>query len=60
MASSIPNCSATTSGEWLGSITPPAPSRSVEVEAARWAMRTAGEELAMPGMLWCSATHSRR
>ena len=56
----MPNCSATTSDAWLGSITPPAPMRSVEVDAARWAMSTAGDELAMPGMLWCSATQSRR
>ena len=29
------------------------------VLAARWAMSTAGAELAIPGMLWCSATHMR-
>jgi hypothetical protein len=29
----VPNCSAITSGEWLGSITPPAPMRMVEVPA---------------------------
>ena len=50
-ASSMPNCSATTSDEWFGSITPPEPRRIVLVPAARWAIRTAGEELAMPGML---------
>ena len=55
-ASSIPNCSATTSGAWFGSMTPPEPIRIVEVALATWASRTAGEELAMPGMLWCSAT----
>ena len=55
-ASSIPNCSATTSGAWFGSMTPPEPIRMVEVALATWASRTAGEELAMPGMLWCSAT----
>jgi len=58
-ASSMPNCSATTSDEWFGSITPPEPSRIVLVPAARWAISTAGEELAMPGMLWCSATQKR-
>ena len=55
-ASSIPNCSATTSGGWLGSITPPEPIRIVSVFAASVAASTAGEELAIPGMLWCSAT----
>ena len=59
-ASSVPNCSATTSGAWLGSITPPEPTRIVEVAAARWAISTAGAELAMAGMLWCSATQNRR
>ena len=55
-ASSMPNCSATVSDAWLGSITPPDPTRMVEVADARWARSTAGAELAMPGMLWCSAT----
>ena len=59
-ASSVPNCSATTSGAWLGSITPPEPTRMVEVLAARWASSTAGAELAIAGMLWCSATQNRR
>jgi len=59
-ASSIPNCSATTSGAWLGSITPPDPTRIVEVAEARCAINTAGAELAIPGMLWCSATQCRR
>ena len=58
-ATSVPNCSATTNGAWLGSITPPEPSRIVEVAAARCASSTAGAELAIPGMLWCSATHNR-
>jgi hypothetical protein len=50
-ASSIPNCSATTSGGWLGSITPPAPIRIRSVFAAKAAASTGGEELAIPGML---------
>ena len=58
-ASSIPNCSATTSGEWFGSMTPPDPTRIVDVAAARCASSTGGDELAMPGMLWCSATQCR-
>ena len=58
-ASSVPNCSATTSGAWLGSITPPDPTRIRLVDAARCAISTAGAELAMAGMLWCSATQNR-
>ena len=56
----MPNCSATVSAAWLGSITPPEPSRMVEVTEARWASSTGGDELAIPGMLWCSATQWRR
>jgi len=55
----VANCSATTIGAWLGSITPPAPTRRVVVASARWPMRTAGAELATAGMPWCSATHIR-
>ena len=55
----MPNCSATASEAWLGSITPPEPTRMVVVADARWARSTAGAELAMPGMLWCSATQWR-
>jgi hypothetical protein len=40
-------------------MTPPDPSRIVLVAAARCAISTAGAELAMPGMLWCSATQNR-
>jgi hypothetical protein len=58
-ASRVANCSATTSGEWLGSMTPPEPMRNVDVASARWAMSTAGAELAMAAMAWCSATQSR-
>ena len=32
-ASSVPNCSAMTSGAWLGSMMPPAPTRIVAVPA---------------------------
>ena len=52
------DCSATTSGAWLGSITPPEPTRTRSVTAARWAMSTGGLVLATEGVLWCSATHS--
>ena len=40
IASRVPNCSAMVSGEWLGSMTPPAPSRIVLVCAPTWAMST--------------------
>ena len=52
----MPNCSAITSGEWFGSITPPEPTRIVEVPPARYPITTEVAELAMPVMLWCSAT----
>ena len=55
-AASVPNCSAMTSGAWLGSMMPPAPTRIVVVPPATWAMTTAVAALAMPGMLWCSAS----
>jgi hypothetical protein len=55
-ASSVPNCSAMTSGAWLGSITPPAPTRIVLVAPASAPITTAVAALAMPVMLWCSAT----
>jgi Phosphoesterase family len=60
IASSVPNCSATVSGAWLGSITPPEPTRIADVADAIWPARTAGAALAMPGMLWCSAIQYRR
>jgi hypothetical protein len=56
----MPNCSATTSGGWLGSITPPEPTRMVDVADATCPISTAGAELAIPGMLWCSASQNRR
>jgi hypothetical protein len=55
----VPNCSAITSGEWFGSMTPPAPTRMVFVPAATWPMTTEVAALAMPGMLWCSASQKR-
>ena len=45
----------TTSGAWLGSITPPAPTRMEEVAAARWAKGTGGAELVTEAIAWCSA-----
>jgi hypothetical protein len=47
----VPNCSAITSGEWFGSMTPPAPTRIVEVPAATYPITTDVAALAMPGML---------
>ncbi|MDQ0791714.1 hypothetical protein QFZ58_000202 [Streptomyces sp. B1I3] len=48
---SRPNCSATTSGEWLGSMIPPAPSRSLLVSAVSRDKdsRTGGLEAETPG-----------
>ncbi|CFW10673.1 Uncharacterised protein [Bordetella pertussis] len=48
------------SGAWLGSITPPEPTRSVVVCAATWPISTAVALLATPVMLWCSASQKRR
>jgi hypothetical protein len=48
----VPNCSAITSGEWLGSMMPPAPTRIFEVPPARWPIATTEvAALAMPFML---------
>ena len=58
--SRVPNCSAMVSGEWLGSMTPPAPSRIVRVCAATCAISTLVAEDAIEGMLWCSAYQIRR
>ncbi len=58
--SRVPNCSAMVSGEWLGSMMPPAPSRIVEVCAATCAISTLVADDAMVGMLWCSAYQMRR
>jgi hypothetical protein len=49
-ASSVPNCSAMTSGEWFGSMMPPEPMRIRFVAAPTWPMTTAVAALAMPGM----------
>ena len=45
---SVPNCSAITKGEWLGSMMPPEPTRMVFVAAAIWPMTTLVAALAMP------------
>ena len=58
-SASVPNCSAITSGEWFGSMIPPAPTRIVLVPAATCAMTTAVAALAMPAELWCSASQKR-
>ncbi len=58
-ASSMANCSAMTSGAWLGSMTPPDPTWMLDVDAATWAINTAGDVLATVSMLWCSATQNR-
>ena len=54
-ASSAANCSATTSGEWFGSMTPPEPTRIRVLRAAAAAISTGGVVEATAGMLWCSA-----
>ena len=59
IASRVPNCSAMVSGAWLGSMTPPAPSRIVLVCAPTWAISTLVAEDAIDGMLWCSAYQTR-
>jgi hypothetical protein len=43
-------------GAWLGNITPPDPRRIVEVPSPAYASATAVAALAMPAMLWCSAS----
>ena len=55
-SASVPKASATTSGAWLGSMTPPEPTRIVFVPPAICPTSTAVAELAMPAMLWCSAS----
>ena len=55
-ASSSANCSATISGAWFGSITPPEPTRIRRVCAAIIAISTGGFVDPTDGMLWCSAT----
>ncbi len=59
-AASVPNCSAITSGAWLGNMTPPAPSLMRWVCAATCAMSTLVADEAIVGMLWCSAYQTRR
>ena len=55
-ASSSAICSATTNGAWLGSITPPEPTRMREVTEAISPIGSGGLVAATAGMLWCSAT----
>ncbi len=55
----MPKRSATASGAWLGSITPPEPTRMRSVLAAMCAISTSGAVDATDGMLWCSATQKR-
>jgi hypothetical protein len=47
----VPNCSAITSGEWFGSMMPPAPTRIDDVPPARYPITTDVAALAMPVML---------
>ncbi len=55
-ASSSANCSATTRGAWLGSITPPDPTLIRSVAPATMPISTGGFVAATAGMLWCSAS----
>ena len=55
-ASSTLKRSATISGAWFGSMTPPEPTRIRDVAAAIWPIMMSGAELATDGRLWCSAT----
>ena len=55
-ASSTLKRSATMSGAWLGSMTPPEPTRMRAVIAAICPIMMSGAELAIEGRLWCSAT----
>jgi hypothetical protein len=48
--------SATRSGAWFGSITPPEPTRMRSVTAAICPIMISGAGLATEGRLWCSAT----
>jgi hypothetical protein len=59
IASSVPNCSAMTSGEWFGSMMPPEPSLIDVVCAPTCAISTLVADDAIDGMLWCSAYQTR-
>jgi hypothetical protein len=50
-ASRVLKRSATMSGAWFGSITPPAPTRMFAVTAAIWPIMISGAELAIDGRL---------
>lgn len=56
---SVPYCSATMSGAWLGSMTPPEPTRIDSVWLAMWASSTDVAELANVTLPWCSAIQKR-
>ena len=53
------NASAMRSGAWFGSMIPPEPTRIRSVAAATCAITTSGDELAMLGIPWCSASQKR-
>ena len=59
-ASSTLNVSATFRAEWFGSMMPPDPTRIRSVCVAMWAIITSGLELAIPAVLWCSASQYAR
>src|SRR5580700_6795102 len=48
-----------TRGEWFGNMTPPDPTRIVDVLPATCPINTDVAALAIPGMLWCSASQKR-
>ena len=58
-ASSTLKRSATMSGAWFGSMTPPEPTRMRSVAAATCPIMMSGAELAIEGRLWCSANQYR-
>ena len=59
MLARVPYCSATISGAWLGSMTPPEPTRMFSVTPAACEMSSEVALEARLGVLWCSANQSR-
>src|SRR5699024_12059625 len=55
----VPNCSMTASGEWLGSMIPPEPTRIRSVSEAARSISSAVALEARLFVLWCSANQSR-